>query len=112
LQVYLREALPGKKITGAASIADRYPGNADLLLLFKLNDKIKYNVAMTMLCELPVDVTYIDGKTGKVLYTSTLMVTCAAPFPRNWKTNSFDGALDNEILNLANGIAAKIKSGR
>ncbi len=112
LQIYLRDALPGKKITGANSAADQYPGTADLQLQFRLNNKIKYQIGMTVTCELPVDIIYLDGKTGKVLYTSSVMTTCAAPFPRNWKVNSFDGALDNDILNLANGIAAKIKSGR
>ncbi len=116
LQIYLKTALPGKKITGAASAADRYAGNADLQLQFKLNDKIKYQTGLKQICEFLVDVIYLDGKTGKLLYASTLMVNCDAEFfgmpPRRWKMGSFDGALDNEIFNLANAVAAKIKSGK
>jgi hypothetical protein len=112
LQIYLKDALPGKKIIGAMSPADMYAGNADLQLQFKLNGKIKFENVFVKVCELPVEITYIDGKTGRVLYASTVMATCVAPFPRNWKAQSFDGALDNDILNLANGIAAKIKSGK
>lgn len=109
LQVYLRDALPGKKIIGATSKADMYPGNADLQLQFKLKEKIKYQVGFTIACELKVDVNFLDGKTGKVLYAASVMSTCAAPFPKNWKANSFDGALDNDIYNLAVGIAEKLK---
>jgi hypothetical protein len=116
LQVYLKAALPEKKITGAISAVDKYLGNAELLLLFKLKDKIKYQSGMPPICELLVDVTYLDGKTGRILYTSSLVVTCNAAFfgmpPRNWKKGSFDGRLDNEIFNLANAIAEKIKSGK
>jgi hypothetical protein len=114
LQVYLREALPGKKITGAASIFDRYPRNADLLLQFKLADKIKYGKSgLTPICELKVYVFFLDGKTGKVLYSATMLTTCTFSFSgRNWKANSFDGALDNEIFKLANVIASKFKSGK
>jgi hypothetical protein len=116
LQLYLRDALPGKKIFGATSIADQYPGNADLRLQFKLNSKIKYEIGMTIACEFLVDVIYLDGKTGKLLYTSTMLVNCKtaffAPPQRKFKGNTFDGALDTDIFKLANAIAAKIKSGK
>ncbi len=111
LQVYLKEAMPGTKITGAASSADRYPGNADLRLQFKLNDRIKYKIGFKADCDLIVDVMIFDGMTNNLLYTTTVVTHCMAGFSHlNWKANSFDGALDNEVRYLATAIADKLKN--
>jgi len=110
LQVYLKDALPGKIISGAASPADRYAGNADLQILLKVNDKIKYEKGFVINCSLNVDVMIFDGKTNNLLYTANIISYCTFPFSHlNWKANSFDGALDNEILNLSKAIASKFK---
>jgi hypothetical protein len=109
LQVYLKSDLPGKTIIGASSKSEAYSGKGDLYLKFRYN-KINQNYnGWGALDELLVDVDFIDGKTGKILYTASIITTQAAAFPRNWKGTSFDGRLDNEIYNLSWGIAEKLK---
>jgi hypothetical protein len=110
LQQYIKAELPGKKISGASSKTEKYSGKgkSDLLMKFKLN-KLEAEAGMTSLDRLYVDVDFIDGKSGKKLYTASLVSSSAAAFPRNWKASSFDGRLDNEIYNLSRGIAEKLK---
>ncbi|MFH0977460.1 MAG: hypothetical protein V1874_16900 [Spirochaetota bacterium] len=109
LQEYIKLELPGKTIIGSTAKSDAYLGKGDLFLKFKYN-KINQNYnGWGAVDELLVDVDFIEGKTGKTLYTASIVTTQAAAFPRNWKGATFDGRVDNEIYNLSWGIAEKLK---
>ncbi len=108
LQVYLREELPGKALFGAQSKDETYGGKGDLFIKFKIIN-LEPTTGAFRDASLTVDVEFIDGKSGKSLYTASIVTASFAPFPRNWKGNSFDGRLDNEIFNLAWGIAAWLR---
>ncbi len=108
LQLYLKTELPEKNIVGAASKKDLYSGKGDLVLKFKVVE-LDTRIGAFKDSSFSVNVDFIDGKSGKTLYTASITTSSFAPFPRNWKGNTFDGRIDNQIYNLAWGIAQKLK---
>ena len=108
LQEYFKADNPGKTIYGASSKTETYSGKGDLVLKLKL---IKLGDALGWAKDdyLSVDVEFVDGKSGKSLYMASITMSSFAPFPRNWKANSFEGRLDNQLYNLSWGIADKLK---
>jgi hypothetical protein len=108
LQEYFKAELPDKTVFGALSKTEIYSGKGDLFIKFKLIN-LEAKTGAFKDASLTVDAEFIDGKSGKTLYTASIVTSSFAPFPRNWKGNSFDGRLDNEIFNLSWGIAEKLK---
>ena len=110
LQEYLKQDLPGKTITGASSKSDTFSGNSDLYLKFAFN-KINqnFNYGWGGVDELLVDVEFIEGKTGKVVYTASIVTTQNAAFPRGHRGWTFEARLDIELYNLSWGLAEKLK---
>jgi len=108
LQMYLKTELPDKTILGASSKTDTYSGQGDILLKFKVV-QLDTRIGAFKDTSFSVDVDFVDGKSGKTFYTASIVTSSFAPFPRNWKGNTFDGRIDNQIYNLAWGIAQKLR---
>ncbi len=108
LQEYFKADLPGKAIYGAASKSETYSGKGDLILKFK-SVKVDDRTGAFKDTFFSTDVDFIDGKSGKILYTASITTSSFAPFPRNWKGNTFDGRLDNQLYNLSWGISEKLR---
>jgi hypothetical protein len=110
LQEEFKKDLPEKTITGASSKSDTFPGNSDLYLKFTLN-KIEqnFNYCWGGVDKLLVDVEVIEGKTGKAVYTASIVATQNAPFPKGHGGWSFEARLGIELYNLARCIAEKLK---
>lgn len=103
--VYLKKRLSGKKVTGASSKADtKIKGD----LYIKLN-YVKIVPVRKGVDELHVNLTFINGKTKKTIYSASVAINSKGVFPRNWKGSTFDGRVDNEIYNLAKFIASKFE---
>ena len=108
LQTYLKEQLTGRKIYGAKSQKDVYRGTGALYMKFSF-DKLDATDNLSSIDTLYVTAVFIDGKTKKAVYKASFAASSESPFPRNLKSASFDGRLDNEMYNLALGIAEKFK---
>jgi hypothetical protein len=108
LQEYIKLELPDKTVFGASSKTDTYTGKGDLFLKFKII-KLDTSTGAFKDTDFSVDVNFIDGKSGNTLYTASIVTSSFAPFPRNWKGNTFEGRLDNQIYNLAWGISAWLR---
>ena len=108
LQLYLKDELPEKTVFGVSSKTDTYSGKGDIFLKFKVV-KLDTRTGAFKDSHFSVNVDFVDGKSGKTLYTTSIVTSSFAPFPRNWKGNTFDGRIDNQIYNLAWGIAQKLR---
>lgn len=108
LQEYFKADNPGKTIYGASLKTETYSGKGDLIIKFKLI-KLGDSIGAFKDDTLSVEADFIDAKSGKTLYTASIVTSSFAPFPRNWKGNTFEGRLDNELYNLSWGIADKLK---
>jgi hypothetical protein len=109
LREYLKAQLPGRSITGAKSKLDAFAGKEDIFLKFKF-DKInlKHN-GFGGFDEIVTDVDFIEGKTGKTVYTASIVTNNGVFGPYGWKGATFDGRLDMGINHLALAVAEKLK---
>lgn len=113
LPKYLKEFLRHQEVHGGTSKSTS-PANEGLVIKFS---DVKYNQHTHTAAKIvfglwggsdTLDVTlhFIDGASGKELYSSTVSVTSEAS--TEWSSMAFEGRVNNSVYNLAYYISSKL----
>lgn len=109
VRVYLKEHI-GDRLLGTAETPDATPpAEADLVIKLPFDKIVQNHDGWGGLDEMHLTVEMVDPAAGQTVYQADMLITNAAAFPRNWKSGSFDGRVDNEVWNLAGFLAEKLE---